>query len=153
MAHLKLYLNGTPGGTDGEELTDSTVIKGIMTNSQASRYTYGGKDTYYGASVLPVCLRCDAGFKATNVILKSITNTYALLGYINSTMYFAIENLDTFKSVCETSSFGIGTIQSTMTFNVGNTNVMLILVIEAASTDTTNLVDLFSVSYVEDETA
>jgi hypothetical protein len=30
---------------------------------------------------------------------------------------------------------------------------MIILVIEAASTDTTNLVDLFSVSYVEDETA
>ena len=41
MAHLKVYLKGTPGAADGEEWTDDTTIKGIMTNTQASSRGHG----------------------------------------------------------------------------------------------------------------
>jgi len=146
MAHLKLYLNGTPGGTDGEELTDSTVIKGIMTNSQAGYQNYGG-------AIVPVCLRCEAGYRATNVVVRSITNVFCITCSYNNTSYFAINSLELFKTLCENANFGSIGIPSGTTFTVENTNVMILLLVEACNTDTTALTDLFSVSYVEDETA
>ena len=146
MAHLKLYLNGTPGGTNGEELTESTVLKGIMTNTHASYKDYGG-------AILPVCLRCDTGFKASNVVFKYINNVFSLPGYYQNKGYYTIDNLETFKNICGNGTFIFNGLSTITPFAVGNINVMVILCIEAASTDTTALTDLFSVSYVEDATA
>ena len=146
MAHLKLYLNGTPGGTDGEELTENTVLKGIMTNTHASYKDCGG-------AILPVCLRCDTGFKASNVVFKNINNVFCFSVYYQSKGYYALDNLETFKNVCGKGTYTFNGLSTITPFAVGNTNVMVLLCIEAASTDTTALTDLLSVSYVEDATA
>ena len=56
MAHLKMYVNGTPGLADGVEVNASNLIQ-LMENSV--NYIY---------------LRCDPGYRATGVIVTPLNN-------------------------------------------------------------------------------
>lgn len=144
MAHLKLYLNGTPGGTDGEEITDATILKGIMTNSHASYNSTG-------CAIVPICFRCEAGFKATNLQIVKIADVSYLTMYKSSNSYNSVSDLDTFKAIMAANYFITNSIYSdTFGLTVENTNVMVLLCIAAKASDSTGLTDIFSVSYVED---
>ena len=147
MAHLKAYLNGTPGGTDGIEITDETTIKGIMTNSQAANQGYG-------AAYVPICFRCEEGFKATNAVVKSLSNCYCLTtyyGYSSSCNDFA--ELEKFKTIMDNCHFVSQSMYGTAISEIGSTNVMMLFIIDGKETDSSALTDLFSVSYVEDVVA
>lgn len=63
---IKIYVNGTPGSTDGKEIT-SLTIKNLIQYAIGSDNTYLGKSTVF----LPIFLREENGFTATNVILES----------------------------------------------------------------------------------
>src|SRR5574344_1644245 len=120
MAHLKVYLKGTPGAADGEEWTDDTTIKGIMTNTQAS-------SRGHGCAFLPICLRCEEGFKASNVKLVGVNKTYYVMfysGYNDSDQYF--RTLERFKKVMASCSKNVNSLYSSATgIDVGTTNVLI----------------------------
>jgi hypothetical protein len=144
MAHLKLYLDGTPGGTDGEEITDATTLKGIMTNSHASYNNTGG-------AIVPICFRCEEGFKATNVQIVKISDVSYLSMVKSSGTYSSVSDLETFKQLMAANYFIHNSVySSTFSLTVENTNVMIVFCISAKDTDSTGLTDVLSVSYVED---
>ena len=148
MAHLKVYLKGTPGAADGEEWTDDTTIKGIMTNTQAS-------SRGHGCAFLPICLRCEEGFKASNVKLVGVNKTYYVMfysGYNDSDQYF--RTLERFKKVMASCSKNVNSLYSSATgIDVGTTNVLIVLAVMGNIDDSTSLTDLISISYIEDAVA
>ncbi|WP_307760993.1 hypothetical protein [uncultured Phascolarctobacterium sp.] len=148
MAHLKVYLKGTPGAADGEEWTDDTTIKGIMTNTQAS-------SKGHGCAFLPICLRCEEGFKASNVKLVGVNKTYYVMfysGYNDSDQYF--RTLERFKKVMASCSKNVNSLYSSATgIDVGTTNVLIVLAVMGNIDDSTSLTDLISISYIEDAVA
>ena len=148
MAHLKVYLKATPGSADGEEWTDDTTIKGIMTNTQAS-------SRGHGCAFLPICLRCEEGFKASNVKLVGVNKTYYVMfysGYNDSDQYF--RTLERFKKVMASCSKNVNSLYSSATgIDVGTTNVLIVLAVMGNIDDSTSLTDLISISYIEDAVA
>lgn len=148
MAHLKVYLKGTPGAADGEEWTDDTTIKGIMTNTQAS-------SRGHGCAFLPICLRCEEGFKASNVKLVGVNKIYYVMfysGYNDSDQYF--RTLERFKKVMASCSKNVNSLYSSATgIDVGTTNVLIVLAVMGNIDDSTSLTDLISISYIEDAVA
>lgn len=150
MAHLKVYLKGTPGAADGEEWTDDTTIKGIMTNTQAS-------SKGHGCAFLPICLRCEEGFKASNVKLVGVNKTYYVHFYRNgnsnvSNQYF--RTLADFKTMMGDGHGVLNSLYSSSTgIDVGTTNVLIVLGIMGNIDDSTSLTDLISISYIEDAVA
>lgn len=150
MAHLKVYLKATPGSADGEEWTDDTTIKGIMTNTQASC-------NGYGCSFVPICLRCEDGFKATNVKLVGVNKTYYVHFYKNgnsnvSNQYF--RTLAEFKTMMGDGHGVLNSMYSSYAgIDVGTTNVLIVLAVMGNIDDSTSLTDLISISYIEDAVA
>lgn len=70
---IKILASAT-GDEDGEEITSATTIAAIMTNSHTSCNGVGG-------NYLPICLRCEEGFKAIDVCIEGGTK----VGYLNAT--------------------------------------------------------------------
>ncbi|CUH96411.1 putative membrane protein [Propionispora sp. 2/2-37] len=68
MAHLRLYKRGTPGLTDGIELIPGTDL--IDASGLYPRIPSG----HVSAAVMSLCLRCDVGFKATNVTISTVSS-------------------------------------------------------------------------------
>lgn len=67
MAYLKVYRDGTPGGTDGTEITPgSTLIaKGAWATYEASM-----------CDPITISLRCDAGHSAASVTITFSKSVY-----------------------------------------------------------------------------
>lgn len=128
-AHLKFYLNGTPGGTDGTEIdpeTTNLVSNGV--NSTA--YPYGG-------SYLELCVRCDAGFNATSVNIKMADNSY--------NMWSGCYNCTTL-ALYYTTSLGSAVKEINIT-TVKNINMLFLVFVSSATT--ANTASLFTVSFTE----
>ena len=119
-----------------------------MTNTQAS-------SRGHGCAFLPICLRCEEGFKASNVKLVGVNKTYYVMfysGYNDSDQYF--RTLERFKKVMASCSKNVNSLYSSATgIDVGTTNVLIVLAVMGNIDDSTSLTDLISISYIEDAVA
>lgn len=128
---LKMYINGTPGGTDGTEITTLT-IKNLMS------YMKGDTETasYNGFAIVPICLREESGYKASSVTVNPLTvaNAKVLIASIGAswpTNGFSL--YDTAQSIGE----------------LEQTNKMFYLYVSASAAIASDT-NLCTISYVED---
>ena len=129
---IKLYLNGTPGGTDGTEIT-SLTFKNLMS------YVKGlSNDGLNGIAFLPVCLRETSGLIANNVQISGIS-TDAVRTYCSGNGFTA-HTTDSFRCF----------INNTNCITIGQTNVLVFLAI-MANDSVASGTKLFTISYVEDD--
>ena len=129
---IKLYLNGTPGGTDGAEI-NSLTFKNLMAYSKG----IGSSNSYNATTILPVCLREESGKTATDVKVQGII-TDAVQTYCSGYGY----------STYPTDGFSMYSKTSGSIGGVGSTNVLVFLAISAKASVASGT-NLFSISYVE----
>ncbi len=141
MAHLNVYVNGTPGGTDGVlATTDTLIADGIMFPSN-----FGST----GFTVIPLCLRCDAGFSAQSVKITTPAPQFfcILRGTTTNTDIFTSAASMYSNTGWTANSFTNGSFYSGIT--VGNTNVTFLVLASGNSTLTTGITDFFTLSFIE----
>ena len=126
---LKMYVNGTPGGTDGTEIT-SLTIKNLMSYSCGSDYSTNS------LTVMPIFLRETSGTASSVIIIGKLNYNSPVL-YTGSSRAF---------SAYPTSGFDFSSDNSIG--NVGTTNVLVFLCI-SANTFISSGTELFTISYVE----
>lgn len=134
---LRMYINGTPGGTDGTAIT-SLTFKNFM------KYAKGNAtgDGITSFAYLPVFLREETGLKANNVQI-SVGVSWGTLATGCSAGYTSWPANNTGVSLeCYSSPANIGA--------VGQTNVMILLAVGTRSTSIASGQQLFTISYVED---
>lgn len=141
MSKLHFYINGTPNGTDGEEVTQLTFknIKKYMIS-----YALGINSNFRGYFSYPLlfCIRFEDGYKG-NVTIKSLLSNikYYIVGTSFPTSSFAFKKTDS-------------------SIDVTNKNCLIVasqLIIDEDGYSTTNryagfsdipLKDMFSFSYI-----
>lgn len=147
MPNLNVYVNGTPGGTDGT-LIDPTAgaldVSGIYPISGVAKYIY-----------LPLCLRCNTGFRATSVRLTPLDSNFRFISTSNNYIF----TFDTFEQVDGMSPYSLSYSSSTCALgqfsnpsterSVSNTNVLFFGAYYFYGTPTAGTRNMFSVSFVE----
>lgn len=140
---LKMYINGTPGGTDGTEVTTLT-FKNMLSYMRG----YSAPSGYNSVIYLPIFLREEPGFTATDVKIKNLSVTNAIVAVGQP------------KKTWPTTTSGAGVIYNTVGYvmDVGSrvgaiaqTNILIYFGI-AASVNIPSGTQLFSISYVESAT-
>ena len=127
---LKFYVNGTPGGTDGTEVT-SLTFKNFM------KYIYGSTIYKNSTAFLPICVREENGYTATDVQLTGVVSNASNPISMVSSGYTAYPT----DSVSLNASANLGTINNTnKMFYVGLTHS------DSVSSGT----EIFRASYIED---
>ena len=123
---IKLYLHGTPNGTDGVEVQTLT-IKNVF--SYMGLKGYPGSPPQ-GCAVLPIYIREESGFVATNVVISSPC------GYVSKGM----------------TSWPTGDIMVSGKQTISKleqNNIMIVLFLNISANIVANT-PLLSISYVED---
>ncbi|MCH4157638.1 MAG: hypothetical protein LKF34_03440 [Acidaminococcaceae bacterium] len=134
---LRMYINGTPGGTDGTAIT-SLTFKNFMKYAKGNATGNGITSFAY----LPVFLREETGLKANNVQI-SVGVSWGTLATGCSAGYTSWPANNTGVSLkCYFSPANIGA--------VGQTNVMILLAVGTGSTSIASGQQLFTISYAED---
>ena len=133
MSHLRIYTGGTPGLTDGTE-----VVPGTSYIDASGLYPYT-------ELIIPICLRCDAGFNATGVTITKGNNSSLQSYPFVSTTFSTLNAYQSYKTS--------GSMTSQLTLNtIGNTNIMFLLCLVTqgvAKSQENDIVDLFSISFTE----
>ena len=133
MAHLRIYTGGTPGLTDGTE-----VVPGANYIDASGLYPYT-------ELIIPICLRCDAGFNATGVTITKGSNSSL------QTYPFFMTTFSTLSSYQNFNSSGAMSLQLNFS-TIGNSNIMFLLCLVTQSitgNPAPDIVDLFSISFTE----
>ena len=127
LPNLKMYINATPGGTDGTEITALTFknMRKYMSTQNCNQHI-----------VLPICFRADDGFTENNVTLNSVLSSPEVVFSKAHTEWPTSSDYLSGSKV-------IGTICQT--------NVLVFVFINVLETHTSiPLQDLFTISYVEE---
>lgn len=139
MAHLRVYRDALPGDTSGVE-----IVAGSDSIDMSGLYPSGAADGSSKYVVVPLCLRCDVGFKATSVIISQINAPKAII----------VSNLC--KTLADYSSMIPNTyfVQSYSPYNIGevdNTNVMFFVLglVGYLETTLTETINALNISFVE----
>jgi len=159
MAHIKCYLNGTPGLMDGTEVTVQDITAafahgamqvGVTGNSLSdSNYTWCiyGKPTYYVAFA-NICLRMEEGFQISSLKLKASEPFSVVRG---SDYNYFISDIEKFKNAKGARS---GTTNEvTYSGVLGMTNIMFTLAFCSPTLDVDVLEEAFTLSFIESEVA
>lgn len=171
MGHLHIYTGGTIGGTDGTEVTNLS-IKNVLSQYLESRNDSTGEipDKSYLTNlnrtpiIIPLYLRMENGYKATNVQIKTITNSVYSVGVYYSddytrlmaytsypSSYTSNPNCSFKPSASPFSDIGFyGTSYSTIL--PSNTNALLLvsIVVRGDATGIPDNSQLFNISYTEE---
>lgn len=148
MANLNLYLNGTPGGTDGTLIDPTTGILDL-----SGIYPISG-DTK--CIIFPLCLRCNPGFRATSVRLTTADSNFRFIGQTG------IFTFDTYAQLDEVPGWSAylmnGTVylgQSTSPVSerayVEDKNILFLGAYSFYGAPTAGTRSMFSISYVENQ--
>lgn len=147
MAHIKMYINGTPGGTDGEEITE---INSQVLAKTSLAYANAAYDSW-GMSFKRISFRCDPGFTATDVQLR-FTNNYT--GYDSRTNATTSESvLNTNRNITiQTANYNNVFSRTFSIGNLGNVNKTIIIASVASGYPAEGVAgELFTISGVEQE--
>ena len=129
---IKVYINGTPGGTDGTAIT-SLTIKNLMT------YVKGESEGYRKSyTAFPIFLREESGFTASSV---------KITGAWNDTSGKPLVLTSGSYSAWPTGSISLGTGTRDLN-NVGQTNQMVYLMVNS-DTSIASGTEIATISYVE----
>ena len=127
---LKIYINGTVGGTDGTEIT-SLTIKNLM------KSMVGGSYNTNGFTVFPIYLR-ETNAAATDIVITGkedwTENAHLFTGSSDAFTGYPTD--------------GFSMTSSTTIKNIGTTNTLVFLGV-ASDTAIAEGKELFTISYVE----
>ena len=149
MAHLKVYLNGTPGLKDGVELDISNPIDLSILSGISGRPGGTGGITSSGCKIIRLCLREDTGFKATGVVINGgvIYPGYSTDNFVLSCVYgpfTTAASINTNRNIVEKTS-AISVAQ------IGETNIGVAVALFATLGMTLSNYLTLSISFIEAE--
>ena len=148
MAHLNLYVNGTPGGTDG---TLIDMVNGVIDLSGG--YLRG--DDTRPMYLFPLFIRCDAGYKASSVRFTALNSMMLFFGQGGD-----IFSWDTWAQFDAPDSWSVEAMESNLKIGqanrpgterpfIGNANVMILAGWNTYNSYTSITQNALSISYVE----
>ena len=80
MSNMMVLLNGTPGGTDGTELSGDITLKNIL-NSYGLAGTGDSRPSYGTVGiVVPICIRMKDGYTASSIKITANGTSNMIVG-------------------------------------------------------------------------
>ena len=171
MGHLHIYTGGTIGGTDGTEVTNLS-IKNVLSQYLESKSSSGGAkpDENYLTNlnrtpvIIPLYLRMDNGYMATDVQIETITNSVYSVGVYYNNNYHKLTAYTSYPSSYDSNLTPSFTTPSSSFENIGfystsystilpsNTNALLLVevIVRGDATGIPDNSQLFNISYTEE---
>ena len=157
-----ILLNGTPGQSDGIEITGNIILKNVLDGYSIMSPSYGG--SIYNSSrnciIVPICIRMKPGFKASDIKITYCRNAsfYSLpvvlgnSGTYLPTLFTSYPSSDYSNPDClplnDTSNKNFN--NSSITDNV-NHMFLLVICLRGDQTSIPGNTTLFQISYQEDK--